>query len=204
MSDPADRRPATYQDVLDTPDHRVAEIISGELRVSPRPGMPSTAVASLLGAELVTAFGRGRGGPGGWVIFDEPELHLGRDVLVPDVAGWHRSRLPAILETSFLTVAPDWVCEVLSPSTERTDRIEKLPIYAAHGIRHAWLVHPRRRTVEVFRLHEGNWLAVAVYKDDVKARIEPFDAIEIDLAALWADAAVPTRASEEAAEYGYL
>ncbi len=204
MSDPVAKRPATYQDVLDAPEHRVAEIISGELRVSPRPGMPSTTVASLLGAELITPFGRGRGGPGGWVILVEPELHLGKDVLVPDLAGWHRSRLPAILETAFLTVPPDWVCEVLSPSTERTDRIEKLPIYAAHGIGHAWLVHPRRRTVEVFRLHEGKWLAVAAFQDDVTARIEPFDAIEIDLAALWTDAAVPTRASEEAAEYGYL
>jgi len=203
MSAPAPNRRATYQDVLDAPEHKVAEIVGGELRVSPRPGMPSTTVASLLGSEIVARFGRGRGGPGGWVILVEPELHLGEDVLVPDLAGWHRARLPPVLESAFLTVAPDWVCEVLSPSSERSDRIEKLPIYASQEIGHAWLVHPRRRTVEVFRLHEGNWLAVASYKDDVTARIEPFDAVEIDLAALWADAALPTRASEEAAEYAY-
>lgn len=201
MSDPAETRRTSYQDVLDAPEDQVAEIIGGALRVSPRPGMPSTSVASLLGAELITSCGRGRGGPGGWIILAEPELHLGDDVLVPDLAGWHRSRLPAVLDAAFLTIPPDWVCEVVSPSSERTDRGEKLPIYASHGIGHAWLVHPRRRTVEVFRLHEGAWLAADT--DEVTVPIEPFDAIEIDLAALWTDAAVPARASETAADYAY-
>ena len=106
-------------------------------------------------------------------------------------------------DEAFLTLPPGWVCEVLSPSTERTDRAEKMPLYAAVGVGYAWLVHPRRRTLEAFRLHEGKWLALAVYKDDDKARIEPFDAIEFDLALLWADVALPTRASEEAAEYDH-
>ena len=204
MSDPAPRRRATYQDVLDAPENMVAEIIGGELRLSTRPGGLSTVAASILSGELIPPFGRGRGGPGGWIILIEPELHLGDEVVVPDLAGWRRERLPVVPDAAYFTVPPDWVCEVLSPSTERTDRAEKLPIYAARGIGHAWLVHPRRRTLEAFRLHEGKWLALAVYKDDDKAQIEPFEAIELDLAALWADAALPTRASEEAAEYGYL
>ena len=203
MSDRAEKRRATYQDVLDAPEHMVAEIIGGELRLSNRPGGLATAAASVIGEELGPPFKRGRGGPGGWIILDEPELHLGEEIVVPDLAGWRRDRLPVVPDEAFLTLPHDWVCEVLSPSTERTDRAEKMPLYAAAGVGHAWLVHPRRRTLEAFRLHEGKWLALAVYKDEDKARIEPFDAIEFDLALLWADAALPTRASEEAAEYDH-
>src|SRR5439155_23641866 len=115
-------------------------------------------------------------------------------------AGWRRDRLPRVPDAAFFTIIPDWICEVLSPGNERWDRAEKLPRYAAIGVRHAWLVHPRRRTLEAFRLHDGKWLALAVYKDDERARIEPFDAIELDLAVLWADLPLPTRASEEGSE----
>jgi Uma2 family endonuclease len=195
------RRRATYQDILDAPEHKVAEIIDGELRLSPRPAGAATSVGSVLGAELYAPFGRGRGGPGGWIILDEPELHLGEDVLIPDLAGWRRERMPVVENVAGFTLPPDWICEVLSPSTERTDRAEKLPIYASVGVGHAWLVHPRHRTVEVLRLHDGKWLTLAVHRDDQIVRAEPFDAIEIDLANLWAD--LPSRASEPAAEYGY-
>ena len=204
MSDPAPKHGATYQDVVDAPEHKVAELIDGELHLSPRPGGLSTVAASVLGSELVPPFHRGRGGPGGWIILDEPEVHFGEDVIIPDLAGWRRDRLPVIPDTAFFTVPPDWVCEVLSPSTERIDRVQKLPLYASWGIGHAWLVPPRRRWLEAYRLHEGKWLWIGIYKDDDTVRIEPFEAIELDLAALWADAALPTRASEEAAEYGYL
>ena len=204
MSEPADRKKrATYQDVIDAPEHLVAEIIGGELRLMPRPGGPATAVASSLGAELVHPFGRGRGGPGGWIILDEPELNLGDEILVPDLAGWRRERMPVVPDTAFFTLPPDWICEVLSKSTERTDRAEKMPIYAVSGIQFAWLVHPRLRTLEAFRLHEGNWLSIGVYKDNERARIAPFDAIELDLAMLWMDAPLPSRAHETAGHYDY-
>ncbi|HEX7840697.1 MAG TPA: Uma2 family endonuclease [Kofleriaceae bacterium] len=197
------KRRATYQDVIDSPEHMVAEIIGGELRLSNRPRGPAVAAASSLGEELGPPFKRGRGGPGGWLILDEPELHLGDEIVVPDLAGWRRERLAVAPDATFITVPPDWVCEVLSRSTEKTDRAEKMPLYASFGVPHSWLVHPRRRTLEAFRLHEGKWLAIAVYKDADRARIEPFDAIEFDLAVLWADAALPTRASEEPAQYRY-
>ena len=203
MTDPAEKRRAGYQDVLDAPEHMIAEIIAGELRLSTRPGGPATAAASALGEELGPPFKRGRGGPGGWIILDEPELHLGGAIVVPDLAGWRRDRLPVVPDEAFFTVRPDWVCEVLSRSTERTDRAEKMPLYASFDVGHAWLVHPRRRTLEAFRIHEGRWLSVAVYKDDDRARVEPFDAIELDLTVLWADVALPTRASEDSAEYEY-
>ena len=197
-----DRRRATYQDVLDAPEHMVAEIVDGELHLS-RPGGPATAVNTVLLGELNQPFHRGRGGPGGWLILFEPELHFGEDVVVPDLAAWRRERMSVVPDGAFFTLAPDWICEVLSKSTEKFDRAEKLAVYAHAGVQYAWLVHPRRRTLEAFRLHEGTWLLQAVYKDDDKARIEPFDAIELDLAILWADVPLPTRAGEEAAEYAY-
>ncbi len=199
--DPVNKRRATYQDVIDSPEHMVAEIIGGELRLSTRPGGPAIAVASALGQELGPPFRRGGGGTGGWLILDEPELHLGDEIVVPDLAGWRRERMSVVPDAAYFTVPPDWVCEVLSRSTEKTDRVEKMPIYASFGVQHAWLVHPRRRTLEVFRLHEGNWLSIAVHKDTERARIEPFGAIELDLAVLWADVALPTRLMEEPAHY---
>lgn len=202
MNDPASKKPrATYQDVLDAPEHMVAEIIGGELRLTSRPAAPGVAVASALADELGPPFKRGRGGPGGWLILHEPEVHLGDEIVVPDLAGWRRERLAVVPDAAYITVPPDWVCEVLSRSTERMDRIEKLPLYAAFGVSYAWLVHPRRRTLEAFRLQGGKWLAIATLKDDERARVEPFDAIELDLAMLWADTPLPGRAHEPAAEY---
>jgi Uma2 family endonuclease len=201
MSEPKKRR-ATYQDVIDAPEHMIAEIINGELRLH-RPSNPSTAVASSLNAKLGTSFGRRGSPPGGWIILFEPELHLGDEVLVPDLAGWRRERLPVVPDEPFLTLTPDWVCEVLSKSTQRSDRLEKMPLYASLGVRHAWLVHPRERSVEAFRLDDGKWVIVGVHKDSDRARIEPFDAIEIDLALLWENLPLPTRASEASAEYVY-
>jgi Uma2 family endonuclease len=203
MSEPARRR-ATYQDVLDAPRHQVAEIIGGELRLSPRPAGPHASVASTLGAELITPFKLGRNGPGGWIILFEPELHLGDDIVVPDLAGWRRERMPVVDDVAYFTLAPDWLCEVLSRSTEKADRADKLAIYAAAGVRHVWLVHPIRRTLEVMRLHEGKWLTLAVHRDDQRVRVEPFDAIELELGGLWADlSTLPDRVSEAAEAYGY-
>lgn len=201
--DPAKKPRATYRDVIESPAHMVAEIIGGELRLSNRPATPSSAAASALGEELGPPFKRGRGGPGGWLILDEPELHLGDEILVPDLAGWRRDRLPILPDASFLTIPPDWICEVLSKSTEKMDRTEKMPIYAASGIQYAWLVQPRRHSLEAYRLHDGTWAAIAVYREADRARIPPFDAIELDLAALWVDVALPTGASEEPAQYAY-
>ncbi|MBS1118521.1 MAG: hypothetical protein H6Q90_749 [Deltaproteobacteria bacterium] len=204
MADPAKRR-ATYQDVLDAPEHLNAEIINGELRLSPRPGGPHTATASALGCLLGSPFQFGNGGPGGWLILDEPELHLAEDIVIPDLAGWRRERMPIAPTGSCFELAPDWACEVLSRSTAVNDRAEKLPIYAAAGVPHVWLVDPLQRTVEILRLHGGNWLIVDVYAGSARIRAEPFEAVELDLSQLWAYSAAPppgSRASEyEGGEY---
>lgn len=186
MANPA-RRQATYEDVLAAPEHLIAEVLDGELVLQPRPAARHSVVASTLGEELGPPFKRGRGGPGGWLILDEPELHLASDILVPDLAGWRRERLDRIGDEAFIEMAPDWVCEVLSPSTEKRDRAAKLPIYARERVSHAWLVNPAQRTLEVLRLTSERWLTLAVHHDDHRVRAEPFDAIELDLSVLWMD-----------------
>jgi Uma2 family endonuclease len=203
MADPAKRR-ATYQDVLDAPEHMVAEIIAGELRLSPRPGGPHTAATSRLGQLVGGPFDLGNSGPGGWIILDEPELHLGDEIVVPDLAGWREARLPAVPNDAFFTLAPDWVCEALSRSTAVNDRAEKLPIYARAGIKHVWFVDALQRTLEILRAHEGSWFIVAVHHGDVRVHAEPFVAVELDLSLLWARLSPPprrSRASEPADEY---
>lgn len=180
------RRIATYEDVLNAPEHMVAEILGGELQLHPRPGMPHTVAASALGEELGPPFKRGKGGPGGWIILDEPELHLGADILVPDLAGWRLTTLDHVGEAAYIETAPDWVCEVLSPGTEKIDRTRKLPIYARERVSHAWLLNPALHTLEVLRLTDGNWNIVGTYEDEQEIRAEPFDAIVLSLGVLWA------------------
>lgn len=179
------RRRATYDDLCQVPNHLVAEIIDGELVTSPRPAVSHAHVSSMLGVDLGGPFQRGHGGPGGWWILDEPELHLGEHVLVPDLAGWRRESMPTLPDEPFLSVAPDWACEVLSPSTAGLDRIRKLHIYATHRVGHVWLVDPSARTLEVFRRHETAWLLIGAYSGDEKVRAEPFEAVDLDLSGLW-------------------
>ena len=179
------RRRATYRDVLDAPAHRVAEIVDGTLHTHPRPAMPHALASSYLGGELVGPYGKGRGGPGGWWIVFEPELHLSEDILVPDLAGWRRERMPEYPVAAFVTLAPNWVCEVLSASTRRLDLHGKRPIYAREGVGHLWLVDPTDRTLEAFELREGEWMLIGSAKDDEPVSIRPFDATTFSLGDLW-------------------
>lgn len=185
-------RPATYQEVLDAPPHLVAEILRGVLHTHPRPAPRHAVAHSALGMEIGSPFDKGRGGPGGWWIIFEPELHLGPEVIVPDIAGWRRARMPALPDTAWFELAPDWVCEVLSPSTRRVDLTDKRELYAEHGVPHLWLVDPDARTLEAFTLDAfnrdaGRWTLTAALKDDAEVRVAPFDAVAWPLASLWAD-----------------
>jgi Uma2 family endonuclease len=179
------RKQATYDDLLAVPDHLVAELVNGVLHTSPRPALRHAQATVAISDELAGPFKRGRGGPGGWIILFEPELHLGRNVVVPDLAGWTRERMPELPDATYVSVAPDWVCEVLSPSTAALDRAEKLPLYGAHGVAHAWLVDPDTRTLEVHRLDGRTLRLIATHRDAEHVRAEPFDAFELDLALLW-------------------
>lgn len=179
---------ATYADIEALPPGVVGEIIDGVLYTQPRPAGPHSAAASDLGAELKVRFGRRTSGPstpGGWIILDEPELHLADQVLVPDIAGWRRSTMADVPQSHRFTTPPDWVCEVLSPSTAGKDRIRKLPLYARHKVGHAWLVDPLQHSLEVFRRHELGWLLVGTYEDEAAVSAEPFEDVEIELRHLW-------------------
>ncbi len=178
---------ATYEDLFALPDNVVGEIINGRLVTHPRPAPKHAQAYSVLGGELSGPYHLGRNGPGGWWILDEPEIHLAAEIVVPDLAGWRRSRMPKLPQIAWFELAPDWVCEILSPGTARTDRSEKLPIYANHGVGHAWLVDPDQRTLEVFENRDGKWLLLAVLKDDAQVSQPPFDAIRFPLANLWAE-----------------
>jgi Uma2 family endonuclease len=178
------KKGATYDDLVRVPEHFVAEMFDGELYASPRPAPRHGLAAIALAAKLGGPFHFDRD-PGGWLMLIEPELHFRNDVLVPDLAAWRRERLPAVPNEPYLTLAPDWVCEVLSPSTETIDRGRKLGIYAREGVSHVWLVDPLRQSLEVLALASGSLEQIEKHHGSVRVRVRPFDAIELELSALW-------------------
>lgn len=179
------REPATYQDVLDAPANMVAELLAGRLHLQPRPAMRHARASSVLGSKIGGPFDHDPEGPGGWWIIDEPELHLGDDVLVPDIAGWRRERMPEYPDAAAAELAPDWICEVLSPSTRQFDLVEKRAIYAREGIPYLWLVDPEAMSVEAFELNDDRWTLMAALRDDQTVQLVPFEAISFPLSALW-------------------
>ena len=188
----AGTRRATYDDLLRVPDTMVAEIVDGELFASPRPASPHARASSAIGSDLFGPFDRpprDPGGPGGWWILDEPELHLGDDVLVPDQAGWRRERMPVLLDTAAFTLAPDWALEVVSPSTGTLDRVRKMPAYAREAVGHLWIVDPLQRTLEIYRLEGGRWVVAGTHGGNEVVRAVPFEAVELSLARWWLEPA---------------
>jgi Uma2 family endonuclease len=187
-------RRATYADVEAAPPNQVAELIAGTLHLLPRPAPKHAYASSSLTGALIGPFQWGQRGPGGWIILDEPELHFPDpteageiDAVVPDLAGWRVERMPELPETAYVELAPDWICEVLSKSTEKVDREEKMPLYAREGVSHAWLLDPIARTLEVYALGPGRrWTRTAMHRDHAVVRVEPFEAIDLDLGMLWA------------------
>ncbi|MCB1741809.1 MAG: Uma2 family endonuclease [Gammaproteobacteria bacterium] len=178
-------RTASHEDLLGVPSRLVAEILNGRLVTHPRPPPRQAFAASSLRHELIGPFQKGRGGPGGWCISGEPELHMGADVMVPDIAGWRREHLHTLPETAGIETAPDWVCEILSPTTARDDRVVKMALYARDDIDHLWLIDPDLRMLEVYALESGRWLLLESHRDDARITAPPFGAVEIELDALW-------------------
>ncbi len=186
MSEPV-TRPATYEDLLAVPANLVAEILNGRLVTHPRPAPRHAIASSSLGGQLIGPFQMGRGGPGGWWIVDEPELHLGEHVVVPDLAGWRRDRMPSVPETAWFELPPDWVCEVVSPSTARYDRVEKRDIYAQFEAGFLWLLDPDVRTLEAFELQQGRWVVSGTFSNNDDVAVAPFADAPFSLGALWAE-----------------
>jgi Uma2 family endonuclease len=182
----AARREATYDDLLALPEHVRGQLLFGVLHAHPRPAPRHAQASTTLGEELGPPFKRGRGGPGGWLILDEPEVHLGTHVVVPDLAGWRRARMPEMpVDKPYFDLSPDWVCEVLSPSTSALDRGDKLKVYASYKVTHVWLVDPDAQTLEVLELSGSHYVIHEVFSGGASCRAVPFDAIELDLGLLW-------------------
>ncbi len=178
---------ATYADLLSLPENLIGEIIDGELYTQPRPSPRHAWAASRIDRKIGSAFDSDGDEPGGWVILFEPELHLGSrpHILVSDLAGWRKENLPALPKTAWIEVVPDWVCEIISPSTAARDRVRKMPLYAQLGVQYFWLVDPDDKTLEAYRQYDGHWLHVGSWAEDDLARIAPFEAIELKLSSLW-------------------
>ncbi|MGH6815137.1 MAG: Uma2 family endonuclease [Hyphomicrobiaceae bacterium] len=179
--------PATYEDLCMVPDNLVAEILHGRLIAHPRPAPKHSRTASRLGGVLVPPFDLGRNGPGGWSIIDEPELHLGPHIVVPDLAGWRSERMPTLPETAWFETVPDWICEVVSPSSGRYDRVMKSGIYAAFKVGFYWLADPQTRTLETFVWQSGEWLLKGTFGDDDRVAASPFEEAPFPLGLLWRD-----------------
>lgn len=179
-------RQATYADLQALPSNVVGEIVFGSLYAHARPSPKHGVTATELATELSSPFGRGRGGPGGWIFIVEPELHLGPNVVVPDIAGWKRDRLTPFPDTAFISTPPDWLAEILSPSTQALDRTDKLSVYAEFGVGHCWYVDPLARTLEVLALASGKWTIAATFKDADTVAAPPFQAHSFSLDVLWA------------------
>lgn len=178
-------RAATYKDLFEVPDHLIAEILEGDLWVSPHPAPRHSHTAVMLTVALVPPFQQGNGGPGGWQFLYEPELHLAGDVLVPDLAGWRCQRQVKLMERAHITAAPDWVCEIISKSTEKIDRGLKQRCYARHGVRYVWFADPVKQTLEVMKLAAGTWVRLLALKADAVAAAEPFEAVPFPLTQIW-------------------
>lgn len=181
------KKPVSYEDIEALPPGWVGEIVAGELYSSPRPAVGHQRASWKLGAILATQVEQTPTGPGGWWFMAEPELHFDPNVLVPDIAGWRRERVPEPPdpETPWLTAAPDWLCEVLSPSTRTLDRVRKMPVYHREGVQHAWLIDPVRRTLEVYGRGKNGWVRTALYGGNTVIREAPFEAVPLDLGLLW-------------------
>lgn len=181
--------PDLYDELIALPENLLGEIIGGQIYTQPRPAGRHAVATSSLQMDIGPPFHKGRGGPGGWWILAEPEVHFVRDteVVVPDLAGWRRERMPRIPDDQRFLVVPDWVCEVLSPSTTKKDRIKKMPLYARYGVGHLWLVDPLQKTLEVYALEKNTWVVAGLYKDDEHISAPPFQEITIRLAEVWGE-----------------
>ena len=178
-----------FDELMALPENLVGEIIGGQLYAQPRPAGPHNNAETCLGSALNPPFQQGKGGPGGWWIQVEPEVHFIRDteITVPDLGGWRRERMPNLPRDHRYEVVPDWVCEILSPGTAKKDRSIKMPVYARFGVAHVWLVDPLERTLEAFSLQEGRWMLNGVLKDEDWVSFPPFESVTFSLADLWSE-----------------
>lgn len=178
--------PATLADLEALPEHMKGELIDGVLYAMTRPRAVHQGIAGAVFADVLMPFQRGRGGPGGWWILPEPGIELPRaPEISPDVAGWRRERMPALPVNRAINVVPDWVCEVLSPTTRGYQLLVKRRLYAASGVPFLWEIDRESQTLSVLRLEGGRWVDLGAYRDEEEARLPPFEAAAINVREWW-------------------
>jgi Uma2 family endonuclease len=185
MTKPSPSAP-TLADLDALPPGIVGEIINGVLYTMTKPRMRHQRTSTGIGGDLRVPFDLGRGGPGGWWIVAEPGIELpNTPEISPDVAGWRRERMPEMPGDEPIRVVPDWVCEILSKTTQRHDLLVKLPYYAEVGVAHAWTVDLEARVLTAHRLESRHWVTIGTYSNETEARIVPFDAVPLNVADWW-------------------
>jgi Uma2 family endonuclease len=184
------RKHATSADLLELPEGSRAELIGGAIVHLPPPlpehGRSQRTIGRFIGGPFDDD--HGRGGPGGWWILPEVEVQLGSEIVRPDIVGWRRERLPSPWGMRPIGVVPDWICEALSPSNERHDRVYKANLYAESGVAFYWIVDPSERILEAFELASGGWIRIGAWGSGETARVRPFDAVELEMDRLFAPA----------------
>lgn len=182
----AARKLKTYEDLLAIPEEVRAELLAGEIVAQPS-GLPKHGRVQLaMGRFIAGPFDGDVDGPDGWWILQEIDIRFTRhDVTRPDLAGWRRSRLVDPEDVRPIDVVPDWICEVLSPSNARHDRVFKARLYAEHGVPYYWLIDPAERTLEAYVLRDSQWLRAGAWDDTEVARVPPFEAIELPVGRLF-------------------
>jgi Uma2 family endonuclease len=186
MSAPA-RKQATWEDLLRTPDDgRVYEVLDGQIEGLPRPLPRHGRAQARLAGQLSGPFDPGEGGPGGWWLLIEPEVRLAvHQIVVPDMVGWRRERMPSLPDARPIDLVPDWIAEVVSPSDVGRDRVRKANLYLAAGLPFYWIVDPAERTLEAYAAHEGSWLRLGGWTDGDTPRVPPFEAVALDVGSLF-------------------
>ena len=184
------QRPTTTVDEwLREPAEKRYELIDGDLIEKAAPDFSHGSAQAGLIAHLHPWFHQRDGGdrPGGWWIASEVDVVLDDNGFRPDIAGWRRERVPEMPKTRPVRVRPDWICEIVSESNATTDTIKKLRRYHQAGVPHYWLLDPATRTLAVYRHAAEGYQSVLVAEAGETARAEPFEAIELRIAALFGD-----------------
>jgi len=172
-----------YEQIRALPEHVTGEILEpGVLRTMSRPARPHrrTHTSILRGLD---GFDANFGGKGWWIEIEVEIRFPGGRLAVPDLSGFRVERVPELPDENPLHILPDWCCEILSPTTERVDRMVKLPLYARSGVPWIWLVDPNLHTIEVFETIDGRPALTAVGGDLDNAHLPPFG--DLDISTWW-------------------
>lgn len=184
------RLKATFEDLIRPGEDRSVEIIGGDVVEKTSPTMEHGASQGAVMGFLGRRFVRRPGGrwPGGWWIATEVDVEYEpHELYRHDTVGWRRDRVPERPRGRPIRIRPDWVCEILSPSNEKRDLVDKMRVLRASGVGHYWVVNPEEKILVVHRLEAQGYLVVLAASSGDTVRAEPFEAVELRVGVLFGD-----------------